>query len=343
MVKPAIQAAAFVERLPRRPYCTDDPAQGLLIRSQATALAYRHIQHNPPPHVSSLVFDIDHPEGYAAWREAGLPTPHWISINQSETLDEQGNSHRGRAHIGYLLATPVARTNAARQKPLRYLAAIEHVMAHRLGADMRFSGLITKNPVHSDWWTIWHNVEPYSLDYLAEFCPDAELAAYNRRSRKEVGGLGRNVTLFDNVREWAYSAVRAYWRPNGYVAWANAVRAACDSSNAFGLEQGGPLPVSEIKATAKSIARWVWRNLTPASFADYVDRTHTPAIQARRGAKGGRIGGKVSKGGGRPSKAAILLPEVLRLKAMGYSNRDIAEDLQISPGSVSNYLNSDRE
>ena len=133
MVKPAIQAAAFVERLPRRPYCTDDPAQGLLIRSQATALAYRHIQHNPPPHVSSLVFDIDHPEGYAAWREAGLPTPHWISINQSETLDEQGNSHRGRAHIGYLLATPVARTNAARQKPLRYLAAIEHVMAHRLG------------------------------------------------------------------------------------------------------------------------------------------------------------------------------------------------------------------
>ena len=51
MVKPALHAAAFVERLPRRPYCTDDPAQGLLIRPQATALAYRHIQHNPPPHV----------------------------------------------------------------------------------------------------------------------------------------------------------------------------------------------------------------------------------------------------------------------------------------------------
>ena len=330
MVKPALQAAAFVERLPRRPYCTDDPAQGLLIRSQATALAYRHIQHNPPPHVSSLVFDIDHPEGYAAWREAGLPTPHWISINQSE------NSHRGRAHIGYLLATPVARTNAARQKPLRYLAAIEHVMAHRLGADMRFSGLITKNPVHSDWWTIWHNVEPYSLDYLAEFCPDEELAAYNRRSRKEVGGLGRNVTLFDNVREWAYSAVRAYWRPNGYEAWANAVRAACDSSNAFGLEQGGPLPVSEIKATAKSIARWVWRNLTPASFADYVDRTHTPAIQARRGAKGG----KVSKGGGRPKSTDWELWEVIHsMKARGYSHSAIAEDLKISESTVSKYAN----
>ena len=76
------------------------------------------------------------------------------------------------------------------------------------------------------------------------------------------------------------------------------------------------------------------RNLTPAGFS---------AVQAARGAKGGRL----SKGGGRPSNSgkalADLLPEVLRLKAQGYSNRDIAEDLQISAGSVSNYLRRDRE
>ena len=40
MVKSALQVAAFVERLPRRPYCTDDPAHGLRIRPQASALAY---------------------------------------------------------------------------------------------------------------------------------------------------------------------------------------------------------------------------------------------------------------------------------------------------------------
>jgi hypothetical protein len=325
MVKPALQAAAFVERLPRRPYCTDDPAQGLLIRPQATALAYRHIQHNPPPHVSCLVFDVDRKpheqhwrEGYHEWRERGLPAPHWISINP-----ENGNYH-----LGYLLASPVARTSAAKLKPLRYLAAIEHVLARRLGADMGYVGLITKNPVHRDWWTTWHNHAPYPLDYLAEFCPDADLAAYSRRSRKEVGGLGRNVTVFDNVREWAYSAVREFWRPNGYEAWADAVRTACESANAFGREQGGPLPVSEIKATAKSIARWVWQRFNPAAFS---------AVQAHRGAKGG----KVSKGGGRPrdsGRAAELLPEVLRLKGLGYSNRDIAEDLGIGSASVSRYL-----
>ncbi|HDT5924395.1 TPA: replication initiation protein, partial [Klebsiella pneumoniae subsp. pneumoniae] len=241
---------AFLRNLPHRPYCTDDKSSGLLIRPQATALGYRHIQYNPPPHVASLVFDLDKPDSYHAWQDAGLPAPHWISVNRTN----------GHAHIGYMLATPVARTSAARQKPLRYLAAIEHVLAKRLGADMGYAGLITKNPTHSDWLTIWHQIEPYSLDYLAEFCPDADLAAYSRRSRKEATGLGRNVTVFDNVREWAYTAIRAHWRPNGYDAWLCAVQAACECTNVFGLEQGGPLPHSEIKATAKSIARWTWRN-----------------------------------------------------------------------------------
>ena len=146
------------------------------------------------------------------------------------------------------------------------------------------------------------------------------------------------VRFFPFSEATPYSAVRGYWRPNGYDAWAKAVRAACDSANAFGLEQGGPLPPNEIKATAKSIARWVWRHFTPSGFS---------AIQAVRGAKGGRIGGKVSKGGGRPSNSgkarADLLPEVLQLKAQGYSNRDIAEDLQISASTVSLYLKRGRE
>ena len=137
--------------------------------------------------------------------------------------------------------------------------------------------------------------------------------------------------MFDNVREWAYGAVRAYWRPNGYEAWEQAVQAACGSANAFGLEQGGPLPPNETKATGKSIARWVWQRFSPAEFS---------AIQAHRGAKGGKVSKRPTKGG---QSKADLLPEVLRLKALGYTNRDIAEDLQISAGSVSNYLRHDRE
>ncbi|PKQ71347.1 DNA primase [Aeromonas sobria] len=296
------------------------------MRPQATALAYRHIQHNPPPHVACLVFDVDRADAYHAWLDAGLPAPNWVCLNV----------RNGHAHYGYLLASPVARTSAAKQKPLRYLAAIEHVLAKRLGADMGYAGLITKNPVHGDWWTVWHHTEPFSLDYLAEFCPDAELAAYSRRSRKEVGGLGRNVTVFDNVREWGYSAVRSYWRPNGYDAWANAVLAACGSTNAFGREQGGVLPHNEINAIAKSIARWIWQRFTPAGFSQ---------VQAHRGAKGGRIGGpiggKVSKGGGRPAGSTRtnwdLWEIIQRMIAAGYPQRAIAEDLGVSRGLVGKY------
>ena len=306
---------AFIGNLPHRPYCTDDTSSGLFIRPQTTALGYRHIQYNPPPHVASLVFDLDKPDSYHAWQDAGLPAPHWISVNRTN----------GHAHIGYMLAAPVARTSAARQKPLRYLAAIEHVLAKRLGADMGYSGLITKNPVHSDWLTIWHNVEPYTLDYLAEFCPDADLAAFNGRTRKEAreaSGVGRNVAVFDNVREWAYKAVRKFWRPNGYDAWADAVRAACERQNG---EFASPLPVSEIKATAKSIARWVWNRFTPAGFSQ---------VQAHRGAKGG----KVSKGGGRPKSTNWALWEAIQsMKAAGYSHSTIADDLNISASTVSKY------
>jgi hypothetical protein len=42
---------------------------GLLIRPQATALGYSHIQFNPPPHVAMLVFDVDKKHQHDPQRE----------------------------------------------------------------------------------------------------------------------------------------------------------------------------------------------------------------------------------------------------------------------------------
>ncbi|WP_227876511.1 hypothetical protein [Photobacterium frigidiphilum] len=47
-----------------------------------------------------------------------------------------------------------------------------------------------------------------------------------------------------------------------------------------------------LKSIAKSIAKWTMRHFTPAKFSE---------SQARKGVKGGRVGGKMSNGGGRPS------------------------------------------
>jgi len=51
----------------------------------------------------------------------------------------------------------------------------------------------------------------YTLQELAD-CFDAEdLSFYVNKSKKpEEVGLGRNVTLFDWLRRWAYVAVRRY-------------------------------------------------------------------------------------------------------------------------------------
>ncbi|MDH1900696.1 primase C-terminal domain-containing protein, partial [Aeromonas caviae] len=157
----------------------------------------------------------------------------------------------------------------------------------------------------------------YDLAWLSDYL---DLSPYNGRKSLPEYGLGRNCTLFEKTRLWAYKAIRQGW-PD-YPAW---LAACVDRASGYNAQFEQPLPANEVRHTAKSIAKWTHQHLSPAGFREE---------QARRGAKGG----KVSKGGGRPSNAEALLPEVLRLKALGYTNRDIADDLQISPGSVSNYL-----
>lgn len=69
--------------------------------------------------------------------------------------------------------------------------------------------------------------------------------------------------------------------------------------------------------------------------------------KSRAGAIGGSIGGKLSKGGGRPSKSNFkkseLMQLVLDLKGKGLSNRMIADDLNISASTVSIYLQNSKQ
>ena len=310
------QLELFRERLPRKPYHTDELTTGLAIADVSRALGARYIQPNGPTHRHWIVFDVDQPAATLSWDDVGAPAPNITVTNRAN----------GHAHLIYGLETPIRTAPDGNVAPLRYAAAIEAALREKLSADLGYSGLICKNPLHTHWLVqVW---EPYSYDlnWLADYL---DLSPYNGRKQLPAYGLGRNCTLFEKTRQWAYKAIRQGWP--GYEAWLAAV---VERAIGYNVQFEQPLPVNEVRHTAKSIAKWTHRNLTPAGFS---------AVQAARGAKGGRL----SKGGGRPSNSgkalADLLPEVLRLKAQGYSNRDIAEDLQISAGSVSNYLRRDRE
>ena len=144
-----------------------------------------------------------------------------------------------------------------------------------MGADSGYSGLLTKNPCHTYWRTTIWTREAYELNYLADFVDLKPL------TQKEQGtGLGRNCTLFDIARKWAYKAIREY-RGSTFDSWLGAVLKECLSVNSAFLE---PLPYSEIKATARSIAKYCWKK-DAYCYQEFIDR------QSRKG----QLGGKVSK------------------------------------------------
>lgn len=259
-------------RWPRRPYCTDELAAGLRVRSLTQALRRRYIQANPPMLRVWSIHDIDRPGAAVAWEDADLPPPTWATINREN----------GHAHLVWGLAAPVLVDGlAARQAPIRYLCAIESMMRARLGADPGFGGLITKNPAHPQWRTLRGPVLGYELRELADYLPGIE--RHLPRRRPETVGLGRNCDTFDHVRRWAYRTIRAYRTAGGLGSW-NAWLAACnDRALAHNAEYPTPMDPRECWWIARSVAKWTWRTLTPAGFRRW---------QAAQGRKGGLAKGQ---------------------------------------------------
>ena len=298
----------FYANLPHKPYCSDDLGQGLVIRPKKTAIQKPYIQHNPPCLIVALVFDIDRSDAYFAWSDANLPTPSWIAKNRQ-------NNH---AHVGYMLAVPVCTTHNAKQKIIEYTAKIQQAYSIALGADRGYSGLITKNPCHEKWETHVFDVQPYELGYLADFVELKELSADPR----EASGLGRNCAMFDTVRFWAYKAIRAH-RGSIYTTWLDTVVKHCLSVNEAFLE---PLPYSEVKATAKSIATYCWKK-DAYCYQEFIDR------QSKKGYLGGVKGGVI-----RSNKYQTKRTEALKLYMNGMKQKDIAKKLEVSDRSIRNWL-----
>lgn len=260
--------ALFRQRLPRKPYHTDAVGDGLRIRDVQRALAARHIQPNGPTHRYWLVYDVDRHDAALDWNDRNAPPPTIVAQNPAN----------GHAHLFYGLDVPVRTAPDGKAGPLRYAAAVDCALRALLGADLGYSGFISKNPLHPHWRVTEWESRLYELGDLDSWL---DLSAYaDRRKRLPDYGLGRNCTLFEKLRRWAYRAIRQGWPE--YDRWHEAVLTRARAYNDF----EGPLPDSEVKATAKSVARYTHRNFSPAGFRRW---------QARNGAKGG----KKSRGGGR--------------------------------------------
>ena len=307
------QLADFFNNLAYKPYCADELLYGLQIRPKKTAINMQYIQGNQPCMIHYFFFDIDREEAVMAWHDSNLPMPYW-------TAQTQKNGH---AHICYKLEIPLCTSELASQKAISYAAKIQAGLANKLGADVGYSHLITKNPFHPDWRTTFWTERAYTLDYLADF---VELPK-KLSKKQEVSGLGRNCTLFDTVRKWAYTAVRDYLHHHSSLTWEKAVLTHLEALNGEFQE---PLPYSEIKATAKSIANYCWRKFSHAGFSEWQSNN-----AQRANAKGA-----CSKGGkARSQQFNDLRQQALQLHIQGMNNTKIAEHLNVSRKTITRWIN----
>lgn len=264
-----ISAGTLPELLPPRPYCSDRLEEGLQIRPLLTALQRRYVQYNGPAAIGFMLHDIDRPDAYFAHRDAILPPPNAIALNPEN----------GHALAVAVLEVPVARHSMSRIAPLKKYAAIERGFSRRLGADPAYSALIGKNLLHSDWRVEWRRDKPYSLDELEDWLFENDMRPETKVER--TVGAGRNVTVFDDLREIAYREIRTYKRDGAnFEAWHTRCLSVAQGSN---MQFARALGASEVKAIAKSVAKWTWRNMSPEKYADFVEN------QRKRSSLGNQI------------------------------------------------------
>lgn len=238
--------------LPHRPHATNRPKDGQYRMSREDALEMRYIEHSPHALLGAIVVDCDHPDTAlrAFERPKNHPDPSWVA--QSPT---------GRGHIGWWLKAPVCRTDSARLKPLRYAQRIEAGLRFEVGGDPAYTGRLTKNPIHQDWETLYGPSRPYGLTELLTPTTPRQMP----RKPEKASGLGRNVTMFDTARKWAYPM---WWhhRTGTQTEWEHLVLDYClrEVNDLF----SHPLPFSEVLATSRSISRWIWRNFTEERFRE---------------------------------------------------------------------------
>ena len=208
------------------------------------------LETNPPTVYTVMIFDIDDPDQWEY--EARAPVPNW---------EVYKNSRPATYHVAYTLATPVARHNAARLGPLSYYRDVYDGLSVLIGADHRYNGLLTKNPLNPPpgCTTHWMRREPYELAELRDWLPAVIPKPVH------TTGVGRNEDLFRfcvklaHQPGWARTILH-----EGYAGlWLEHVRL-------LNIQQfaENPLPDSECRSIAKSCAKYSLRQFSEAVFSE---------------------------------------------------------------------------
>ena len=250
--------------VPRRPLAADDFELGVYPVAREIALNYRYIQFNPPARHNWLTIDIDRPDAAHAWEAASVVPPTFVIENPQN----------GYAHFAWRLAAPVSYFERSHHRPVAYLADIQRGFTRRLGADRAYCGLLTKNPLHSDWRVSRPFEGAYSLGELARVLKREEMRQWEPGERE--AGLGRNCALFDWLSATARKEVLRLKREG--ASYADFLQDLLGAALALNRTANFHRPLIMAKSTAS-------RNRWPAGPGSVSARSAS-AIQSWRGTRG---------------------------------------------------------
>ena len=144
-------------------------------------------------------------------------------------------------------------------------------MTSALNADDCYTHLICKNPLSAKWRVLECHTASFELFDLAKHLTlKSKFDTFLKKRKKLIERRfaqndphyvqGRNCSLFDDLRMYAYSIVKGHKAQNGTFDsfHAKLFEYASDVNKQF----SSPLPVSEIKSTVKSVSRWTWNKFT---------------------------------------------------------------------------------
>jgi hypothetical protein len=342
---------AFRERLPRYPYATDDPRQGMRPRKKEKALEHVYIQVGRYPHaIFRIVLDLDEP----TWWDAMDRIPPTLTIPNPRAP--------WKAHILYELDPPIwlssPKAHEGQANPFALVREVDALLRAYFGADPAYNGLLGRNPLaHAHLiggGKLWDL--PSLLEELRELTPRRRALAY-----LDTATYGRNCALFDRVRAFAYGVVAMYrGKPNGFELFRQAVAYEAHRLNRelFRDHPQGPLPPNEVGWVVKSVAKWTFyryrgAKVWPVSGTGRPDRSRLSHAardlkeplhgQALRQAL--QEGGK-RRGAQRSASAEARLVEALkRLQARGeaITAKALAREAGVHPTTASRWLKRMRE
>ena len=305
---PAKLRICGINQLPSYPFILTE--RGVYRRPLAEALKHPRIQLNASNSTAVVTIDVDSDSWIAECarrRERNLAVPSWIVYRYS--------NHR--SHVAFVLKIPVHKNAESSRRALWYLSAITAYLQESFNGDPGYTALITRNPIFKsdELCTQWENGKHarrsgHTLKQLAHGMPD-EIEAVSRKRLLE-NSIGRNCSMFDTLMKIAGSKQN---RSLELLPVALTLNAQFEHS----------LPECEIATTVKSVERY---------RRNWIYYDHSPAKQADRGRKGGKIGsgrnGGLASGIVRANGTKMRNTEIINSRANGSPVSELADEFGLN-------------